>query len=103
MSGYSVEAGRLRAASAELDARVAHAAELVCRMDALAVPAGSFGRLGESVAATYARLHERKVAALDSVVRRLRAAGGMATNVADMYLVRDRATADALNRQGART
>jgi hypothetical protein len=96
MSGYSVDIDLLRVASADLDAKLSRAYDLVREVDSLAVPTGSFGRIGESVAVTYAGLHERKVAALDAVIGRLRDAGGMTAKVADMYQVRDRATADAI-------
>lgn len=98
MSGYSVNIELLRAASAELDEKLARAHDLVREVDSLVVPAGSFGRIGESVATTYAGLHQRKIAALDTVIGRLRDAGGMAATVADMYQVRDSATADAIDR-----
>jgi len=97
MSGYSVNTDLLRAASADLEERLSRAYDLVREVDSLAVPTGSFGGIGESVAMTYAGMHERKIAALDAVINRLRDAGGMTAAVADMYQVRDRATADAIS------
>lgn len=100
MSRYSVDIDLLRATSADLDEKLSRAYDLVREVDSLAVPTGSFGRIGESVATTYAGMHERKIAALDAVIGRLRDAGGMTAAVADMYQVRDLATADAITRFG---
>ena len=100
MSGYSVDIDLLRAASADLDQRLGRVGELVREIDSLAVPRRCFGGIGSSVASTYAGLHQRKVAALEAVVARLRNAHSMTSAVADMYQARDRATADALARFG---
>jgi hypothetical protein len=102
MSGYTVDLDQLRAAAADLDGKLSRAYDLVREVDSLAVPTGSFGRIADSVATTYAGLHQRKVASLDSVVRALRDAGDMTAAVADMYQARDAATADAVNRVGWR-
>lgn len=100
MSGYSVDVDLLRAASADLGQRLDRVEELIREIDSLAVPARSFGGIGAPVAGTYSGLHQRKVAALEAVLARLRDAGWMTAAVADMYQVRDRATADALARFG---
>lgn len=100
MSGYSVDIDQLRAASADLDERLGRAGDLIREIDSLAVPARSFGGIGRSVAGTYSGTHQRKVARLESLVARLRDAGGMTAAVADMYQARDNATADALTRFG---
>jgi uncharacterized protein YukE len=100
MSGYSVDIDLLRAASADLDERLNRAGDLIREIDSLAVPTQSFGGIGQSVASTYSGLHQRKVAAMESIIARLRDAGWMTSAVADMYQVRDNATADALARFG---
>jgi uncharacterized protein YukE len=102
MSGYSVDLDQLRAAAADLDSKLSRAYDLVREVDSLAVPTASFGGIADSVAATYAGAHQRKVASLDSVVRALRDAGDMTSAVADMYQARDDAAAEAMYLAGWR-
>ena len=103
MSGYLVDLDRLRAAAADLDGKLSRAYDLVREVDSLAVPVSSFGGIADQVAGTYAGSHQRKVAALDSVVSALRDAGDMTSAVADMYQARDAAVADAVDRTGWRS